>query len=71
MSETTLAYELRDGLLQDLIAVGMLIEGARRSLRDGGPAVSIEALLGSAGDALSSDVEDLRAAIERLQTYAA
>lgn len=28
-----LAYELRDGLLQDLVAVGLLIEAARRGVR--------------------------------------
>lgn len=66
MEDTNLAWQLRDGLLQDLVAVGMLIEGARRAIRDEDSAERVDVLLRHAAEALSGDLDDVRAAIDRL-----
>jgi len=71
MEDATLAWELRDGLLQDLVAVGLLIEGARRSLRDGGSFGDAEALLCQAAGRLHVDADEVRTAIARLRADAA
>lgn len=66
--ESHLAYELRDGLLQDLLAVGLLIEGARRALgAEGGEA---DALLERSARALQKDVATVRAMIDQLRLAA-
>ena len=36
-----LAYELRDGVLQDLVAIGLLIEAARTALSSGVSAAEV------------------------------
>ncbi len=59
-----LAEELRDGLLQDLIAVALLLESARRGLRDGSPEA---ASLDLAARRLGDDIEEVRSLIDRLQ----
>lgn len=59
-----LAEELRDGLLQDLIAVALLIESTRRGLRDGSPEA---ASLDLAAQRLGVDIEEVRSLIDRLQ----
>lgn len=67
-----LAYELRDGLLQDLVAVGLLIEAARQALRDDDPDAQAraDALLAQAADAVEADLGALRAVIDRLRPAA-
>ncbi|MEX2032621.1 MAG: histidine kinase [Dehalococcoidia bacterium] len=70
-----LAYELRDGLLQDLVAVGLLLEAARRGLRAGDAdrdvtAVEAEALLEQAATAIQRDLNTLRSVIDRLRPAA-
>lgn len=65
-SDPTLACELRDGLLQDLLAVGLLIEGARACLRDGSTDEA-ELLLSHAATAVGCGVEELRAVIGRVR----
>jgi signal transduction histidine kinase len=60
-----LATELRDGLLQDLVAVGMIVEVARRVL-DGSDRAEMCSLLDSASQTIESDLERLRAVIDRL-----
>ncbi len=78
---TYLAYELRDGLLQDLVATGLLIEAARRALRDeagvpdtgagGAPTADrAEALLARAAETLEGDLASLRSVIDRLRPAA-
>lgn len=66
------AYELRDGLLQDLVAVALLIEAARRALRDGEPDAQerSDALLAQAAEALEADLSALRSVIDRLRPAA-
>ncbi|GMU40794.1 MAG: hypothetical protein AMXMBFR23_16600 [Chloroflexota bacterium] len=59
-----LAEELRDGLLQDLLAVALLIESARRGLRNGSPEA---ASLDLAAQRLVVDIEEVRSLIDRLQ----
>lgn len=70
-----LAYELRDGLLQDLVAVGLLVETARQGLR-ASPGVSgvsradIEAALEQAAATIEQDLRLLRSVIDRLRPAA-
>jgi hypothetical protein len=65
-----LADELRDGLLQDLLASSLLLEHARRSLPiDGDP--ESEALLAAAAAALHEDIERVRRLIARLHGHEA
>jgi signal transduction histidine kinase len=70
-----LAYELRDGLLQDLVAVGLLLEAARRGLRASDVARDVttleaEALLEQAATAIQRDLSTLRSVIDRLRPAA-
>jgi signal transduction histidine kinase len=65
-----LAYELRDGVLQDLVAIGLLIEAARTALNSGAPGQEVEALLDSAQTAAQTDLEVLRSMIDRLKPAA-
>lgn len=67
--QSYLAYELRDGLLQDLLAVGLLIEGARRALGAESNAEA-DALLERAARALQGDVATVRAMIDQLRPAA-
>lgn len=59
-----LALELRDGILQDLLAVALLVQGARRGVPDGSPEA---ATLDLAAERLVTDIEELRGLIRRLQ----
>jgi signal transduction histidine kinase len=70
-----LAYELRDGLLQDLVAVGLLVETARRGLREGRgaadlPRADVESALEQAAAAIAQDLQSLRSVIDRLRPAA-
>lgn len=67
---STLAVELRDGLLQDLIATSLMIEVARRALTEGTPAAA-EERLASAASTIHRDIEEVRRMIARLQQRAA
>ncbi|MDP2329052.1 MAG: histidine kinase [Dehalococcoidia bacterium] len=67
---STLALELRDGLLQDLIAASLMIEVARRALTDGTPAEA-EERLATAASTIQSDIDEVRRIIARLQQRAA
>ncbi|MCK9486735.1 MAG: histidine kinase [Dehalococcoidia bacterium] len=58
-----LATELRDGLLQDLVAAGMLIEVVRRSVDD--PA-RLERTLDTLSRTLQCDQRSVRSVIDRL-----
>lgn len=68
--QTGLATELRDGLLQDLVAMSMLIEGVRRQL---GTHDTTEAgvLLGHVASVLDENIDDVREMIDRLRPRAA
>lgn len=70
-NESPVAFELRDGLLQDLIAVGMLVEGARNALRDGQSAENVDALLELASTTIQCDMTAVRGLIDRLRGAAA
>jgi signal transduction histidine kinase len=59
------ATELRDGLLQDLVAVGMIVGMVRRSL-DAGATDHACSLLDSAQQTIETDLEHLRSVIDRL-----
>lgn len=70
-----LAYELRDGLLQDLVAIGLLVEAARLTFRegdsgDGSAADRADALLAQAAATIEDDVQRLRSVIDRLRPAA-
>ncbi len=65
-----LAYELRDGVLQDLVAIGLLIEAARAALRSDAPAEEVDAILARAQSAAQGDLESLRSMIDRLKPAA-
>lgn len=65
-----LAYELRDGVLQDLVAIGLLIEAARGALRAGAPVEEVEALLARAQVTARGDLDQLRSMIDRLKPAA-
>jgi len=76
------AHQLRDGVLQDLLAVSMLIEAARRDLRlaaaeehegsDESPPASsrVEALLERTALTLQTDIETVREVIDRIRRSA-
>lgn len=70
-TEGHLAYELRDGVLQDMVAIGMLIEAARGALRAGAPVEEVDAILGRAQAATRCDLDHLRSMIDRLRRAAA
>lgn len=70
-----LAYELRDGLLQDLVAIGLLVETARQGLRGGHGATDIprgqvETALEQAAATIEQDLQLLRSVIDRLRPAA-
>lgn len=67
---STLALELRDGLLQDLIATSLMIEVVRRALPDGTSAEA-EERLATAARTIQRDIEEVRRIIARLQQRAA
>ncbi|MDO9444415.1 MAG: histidine kinase [Dehalococcoidia bacterium] len=67
---STLALELRDGLLQDLVATSLMIEVARRALPDGTSANARERLA-TAASTIQHDIEEVRRVIMRLQARAA
>lgn len=65
-----LAYELRDGVLQDLVAIGLLIEAARGALHAGAPMEEVEALLVRAQTTARGDLDQVRSMIDRLKPAA-
>ena len=65
-----LAYELRDGVLQDLVAIGLLIEAARGALRAGAPHEEVDALLVRAQTTARGDLDQVRSMIDRLKPAA-
>jgi signal transduction histidine kinase len=65
-----LAYELRDGVLQDMVAIGLLIEAARTALRAGAPVEDVDALLQRAQSTAQGDLGALRSMIDRLKPAA-
>ncbi len=65
-----LGCRLRDGLLQDIVAISMLIVGARQALHKGGDPHEIDALLARAQHAAEGDLEQLRSMIDELRTAA-
>ncbi len=60
---TLLATELRDGLLQDLVAAGLLVEVVRRSMDD---RECLERTLETLARTLEGDQHCVRSVIERL-----
>ncbi len=62
-SPAVLATELRDGLLQDLVAAGLLVEVVRNCIGD--PA-RLERTLDTLSETLESDQRSVRAVIDRL-----
>ncbi len=65
-----LAYELRDGVLQDMVAIGLLIEAARGALRSGASRSDVDAILARAQTTASADLGALRSMIDRLKPAA-
>ena len=65
-----LAYELRDGVLQDMVAIGLLIEAARTALRSGAPRSDVDAILARAQTTASTYLGELRSMIDRLKPAA-
>jgi len=69
-----LAHELRDGLLQDLVAVGLLVEAARIAIREGegteAERAHADALLARAAATIEGDLAMLRSVIDRLRLAA-
>jgi signal transduction histidine kinase len=65
-----LANELRDGVLQDVVAIGLLIEAARTAIRAGAPAAHVDAILDRAQTTVHGDLEALRSMIDRLKPAA-
>lgn len=61
-----LAYNLRDGLLQDLLAVSMLLEGAGADV-DAHEAERASAILREANVTVRADIHVVRALIARLR----
>lgn len=66
VTDDELARGLRDGLLQDLLAVALLIEGARARVDDH-DAASARELLHDAGATVRADITTVRALIARLR----
>ncbi len=62
---TAVATELRDGLLQDLVALGLMLKIAERAL-GGEPLPGAGTALASAGSVIETNVLRLRAVIDRL-----
>ena len=74
-----LAYELRDGILQDLVAIGLLVEAARQVLREDADGRAdgqeeredrADALLARAAATIEGDLQMLRSVIDRLRPAA-
>lgn len=65
-----LAYELRDGVLQDMVAIGLLIEAARTALRSGASLDDVDAILVRAQTTARTDLGELRSMIDRLKPAA-
>ncbi|MGE3961281.1 MAG: histidine kinase dimerization/phosphoacceptor domain-containing protein [Dehalococcoidia bacterium] len=65
-----LAYELRDGVLQDMVAIGLLIQAARIALRSGASPVEVDAILARAQTTANTDLGELRSMIDRLKPAA-
>ena len=65
-----LAYELRDGVLQDLVAIGLLIEAARTALSSGVSPAEVDAILSRAQTTARDDLGVLRSMIDRLKPAA-
>lgn len=65
-----LAYELRDGVLQDMVAIGLLIEAARTAIRSGASPRDVDALLERAQRTATTDLGELRSMIDRLKPAA-
>ncbi len=65
-----LGDELRDGVLQDLVAIGLLIEAARGALRAGAPLEDVDAILTRAQATARCDLDQLRSMIDRLKLAA-
>lgn len=61
---TAVATELRDGLLQDLVALGLMLKIVERSLAEPSPAAG--SALAAAGSVIETNLERLRAVIDRL-----
>jgi signal transduction histidine kinase len=59
------ATELRDGLLQDLIALGLLVRIAERDLSDE-RAATVGSVLTTAASTIGAGVAQLRTVIDRL-----
>lgn len=64
MTERELADELRDTVLQDLVAVEMMLETARRGCGDH---AEVEAVLDRARATLAEDTRQLRTVISSLR----
>lgn len=65
-----LAYRLRDGVLQDVVAISLLIVGARQALRDGAERGDVDALLVRAQHVANADLDEIRAVIDDLRAVA-
>ena len=61
---------LRDGVLQDITAISMLILGARQALHRGVDPHEVDRLLAQAQCAAEGDLEELRAVIDDLRPAA-
>lgn len=64
----TIATELRDGLLQDLVALGLVVRLAEQSLarREGTATRDAQNALVVAGETIAGDLARLRSLIDRL-----
>ncbi|MDA0815278.1 MAG: histidine kinase [Chloroflexi bacterium] len=65
-----LECRLRDGVLQDIVAISMLIVGARQALHQGGDPREIDAMLARAQHAAEDDADKLRSMIDELRAAA-
>ena len=65
-----LAYELRDGVLQDLVAIVCEHVEARGGLRAGAPHEEVDALLVRAQTTARGDLDQVRSMIDRLKPAA-
>lgn len=66
-----LGCRLRDGVLQDLVAISLLIVGARQGLHTGANPREVDAMLAQAQRAAEGDLDQLRAMIDELRPSAA
>ncbi len=65
-TKIAVATELRDGLLQDLVALGLMLKIAERSLQPGAMGAEATGALATAGSTVQTNLERLRSVIERL-----